>query len=210
MSAQSRRLPRAGFTLIELLVVIAVIIILATIAITALAGVQGQQKIKDTTATLKIIDSSIHSYYELYGRWPIDNTVGPPSPPGPTEAAVNLYANGELNKNILKNLEHDWGQGNFSAFPPNATAIDPGDGSLQFVDAWGRPYVFKIKTISKQAKQFVQVIYYYSVGADGLDDWASFQTWLNGASGVWPPPDSYQDGLTSLDPNKDDVYPGTD
>lgn len=211
MRAHHAGASRSGFTLIELLVVISIIIILATVAITALAGVMGQQQQKNAISTMKILDSSINSYHKLYGHWPLDQAFQPPIM---SEATANTLVDDELNKNILKNLKRDWGQGNFDSFPTEAIRIATSDGKEYLADPWGRPYQFKVKNVTKAGKTVIQVVYYYCMGEDAQDDFPDLQTWLATplpAVNTWPPSDKYQNDLRTTFPgghmNIDNIYP---
>ena len=191
-----RAKPRVrGFTLIELLMVMAIIAILASITFGIFNGVKNAQARAKAKSELAVLSQAIEQFKSRYGDYPwLDSS-------GSTTNQMLLFAltgrmtmqvdsNGKMvvdaptsdqkNSSVLKRPK-------FIDDTKFNTEKDSNGNSLELLDPWGNPYIYKYKSVDAEKTGPVWDVFgfhLYSTGPKGEDANAAIKDKINPTTGV--------------------------
>ncbi|HEY3321142.1 MAG TPA: prepilin-type N-terminal cleavage/methylation domain-containing protein [Planctomycetota bacterium] len=124
MNAHIPRRTARGFTLVEMLVVLGIIAILSGLVLTALGAARKQARIRETEATLKIIEAALEQYQADFQDYPPSE-----NDPDGIKGAESLY----------KCLNTDKKEGPYIKSTELKVCDSNKNDHLEFADAFMRP-----------------------------------------------------------------------
>ena len=140
---------RGGFTLIELLVVIAIISILAGLLLGVVMTAPDRARRAVAGTQLKGLEVAIRQYDFDFGQYPPDTAA---AARGEIDAGLDLSSECLVEflgtayrrrPNPAKGeVQSSRNCGPYFEFPEDSLVDRDGDGRLEFVDPWGRPYEY--------------------------------------------------------------------
>lgn len=142
---------RAAFTLIELLVSIAIVSLLVTLGVTGAAAARNAQRVRDTEATLSVLETVLDEYRSRA------HTVPPLAVPGEAPKDPNPQANA-LRLFVSRVQAIDTAKDKIKGLGP---AFDPARGTV--LDGWGNEVRMWGNPANKNR-------WFWSLGKNGADD----------------------------------------
>lgn len=142
---------RAAFTLVELLVSIAIVLILVTLGVTGAATARNAQRIRDTEATLSVLETALDEYRSRA------HTVPPLAVPGEVPKDPNPQVNA-LRLFVSRMQAIDTAKHKVKGLGP---AFDPARGTV--LDGWGNE-------VRMWGNPATKTRWFWSVGKNGADD----------------------------------------
>ncbi|GAB4146703.1 MAG: hypothetical protein Fur0037_14780 [Planctomycetota bacterium] len=179
---------RAGFTLVEVIVVLAVVLLLTGIAVPMISGYMEDGRRARAAAEVKVLASSIASFYKDVGTYPTRNSSGtagginllvsgsslPSSSPWIGNSAFATWATSSSTADVMDNqlLANTPGGQSSAAYPTTGSNRWRGPylAGPSPLDPWGRPYIANVISSFSTNSTNYKRMYVLSAGPNGRFD----------------------------------------